>query len=116
MKITQKINDNSDIYSWVSPYSYTFIEDNFEVWFYQSGNGDLSFVVQAVSQDFDYENKTLEIKKEENYLLYKLVDDFYNSLDEYKDTFEYKQLFETGIFSWKSDAPANEDAIYEPFI
>lgn len=109
MKITQKYKDYETL---VSPHQYKFVEDDFEVLFYQSRNGDLNFVVNSR----DLENKTLEIKKEENYLLYKLVDDFYNSLEDYKDKFGYDELFETGIFSWKSDAPANELAINEPFI
>lgn len=109
MKLTYNYEDKSNL---CSPYTYIFESDDFEVYFYQSPNGDLSLFVLAN----DTSDKTMEIRKDENYQLYMIFDEFYNSLANYKNKYGYDELFETGIFSWKSDAPANELAVYEDFI
>lgn len=95
-----------------SSYTYIFENNDFITYFYQSPNGDLS--LSTVTKDAN--DKVIELRKDENYQLYKLFDEFYNELDDYKDKYGYDELFASGIFSWKSDAPANELAINEPFI
>lgn len=109
MIFTYKYKDLSEF---SSPYTYEFHCDDFITYFYQSPNGDLSLA--TISEEIS--NKVIEIRKSENYRLYLLFDEFYQSLSNYKNKYGYDELFQTGIFSWKSDAPANELANNEPFI
>lgn len=100
------------ISNFCAPYSYIFECGDFETHFYQSPNGDLSLL--TIAKDTD--NKVIEIRKDENYQLYTMFDEFYKDLDNYKNKYGYDELFASGIFSWKSDAPANELAFNEEFI
>lgn len=109
MNLTYEFDNKSDF---CFPYTYIFKCIDYEVHFYQSPNGDLSLSVLAMDTD----DKIIEIRKDEKFQLYTIFDEFYNSLSDYKDRYGYDELFATGIFSWKSDAPANELAVYEEFI
>lgn len=101
-----------NISNFCSPYTFVFEGDDFETYFYQSPNGDLSLTTIVK----DMSNRIIEIRKDENYQLYSIFDNFYNGLENYKDKYGYDELFANGFFSWKSDAPANELAVYENFI
>lgn len=109
MTFSYKYNNISEF---CYPYTFEFMSDDFITYFYQSPNGDLSLTTYSNIID----NKVLEIRKDDNYQLYMIFHKFYQSLDDYKEKYGYKELFETGYFSWKSDAPANELASNTPFI
>lgn len=110
MRLIHKYSENK--LSDVSKHEFVFEGKDFKTEFYQSNNQDLNLVTTSLDTD----DKTIEIRKDENYSLYMLFDLFYQSLDNYKNKYGYDELFKTGIFSWKSDAPANELAYNEPFI
>lgn len=104
-----------------SKYNYEFYIENARVLFYQAGSRDLMFSVYSKEyiKEFD-----LEIKEEDNYLLYKLVDKLYYSITtrkflDYKenrvDSFNFKDLYDGEKITWKSDAPINENSYNEEF-
>ncbi len=100
-----KINKNYNNDNHVSNYAFEFIYDDFSTEFFQSGNGDLNLLTTSSSTN----DKVIEIRKNEDNELFNIFDEFYSSLDKYRNRFGYKELFESGYFSWKSDAPANEE-------
>lgn len=102
-------------------YSYEFSLENVKILFYQAGSRDLMFNVypKEYIKEFD-----LEIKEEDNYLLYRLVDKLYYSITtrkflDYKedrvDSFNFKDLYDGEKITWKSDAPINENSYNEEF-
>ena len=102
-------------------YSYEFYIENARVLFYQAGSRDLMFSIYSKEyiKEFD-----LEIKEEDNYLLYRLVDKLYYSITtrkflDYKenrvDSFNFKDLYDGEKITWKSDAPINENSYNEEF-
>lgn len=102
-------------------YSYEFYIENAKILFYQAGSRDLMFSVYSKEyiKEFD-----LEIKEEDNYLLYRLVDKLYYSITtrkflDYKenrvDSFNFKDLYDGEKITWKSDAPINENSYNEEF-
>jgi len=86
---------------------FYFINDAAVVCFYQMLNCDLVFSVYT----FDSLDKvTFVINKNEFSEIYNLIDNMLNKIHSKKDIYGYRELFEKGYFSWKSDAPANEEA------
>lgn len=104
-----------------SKYNYEFSLENAKILFYQAGSRDLMFSVypKEYIKEFD-----LEIKEEDNYLLYRLVDKLYYSITtrkflDYKenrvDSFNFKDLYDGEKITWKSDAPINENSYNKEF-
>lgn len=94
---------------------FYFINGDAIVCFYQGLNCDLVFSVYS----FSTLNKVeFTISKTEYEKVYDLIDNMLKKMHSKKDTLEYKELFQKGYFSWKSDAPANEEAwaINEEFV
>ena len=86
---------------------FYFINDDAVACFYQGLNCDLVFSVYS----FNNLNKVVfTISKTEFKKVYNLIDNMLKEMDSRKDTLEYKELFQKGYFSWKSDAPANEES------
>lgn len=86
---------------------FYFINDDAITYFYQSLNCDLVFSINS----FNSLNKVeFIISKTKFKEVYDLIDNMLKEMYLNKDTFEYQKLFEKGYFSWKSDAPANEEA------
>ena len=104
-----------------NPYTYHFISDEAEMIFHQGGNFDLLFTVNPYEFDKLKNEYTFIIKKSEFKEVYDLITNMLKSMKKQNDEWvkltdsadlsvmpEYKELFERGYFSWKSDAPANE--------
>lgn len=86
---------------------FYFINDDAIVCFYQGLNCDLVFSVYS----FNKLNKVeFIISKTEFKKIYDLIDNMLKEMHSKGDALEYRKLFEKGYFSWKSDAPANEEA------
>ncbi|MBE6149254.1 MAG: hypothetical protein E7170_00845 [Firmicutes bacterium] len=86
---------------------FYFINDDGIVCFYQALNCDLVFSIYSFKNisEVDFVISKTEFRK-----VYDLINDMLNEMHFRKDTLEYMELFEKGYFSWKSDAPANEEA------
>jgi len=85
---------------------FYFIDDNAIICFYQGLNCDLVFSIHT----FDSVDKVIfTISESEFKEIYDLIDNMLNEIQSRKDILEYTELFEKGYFSWKSDAPANEE-------
>lgn len=104
-----------------SKYNYEFYIENAKILFYQAGSRDLMFSVYSKEYIKEF---NLEIKEEDNYLLYRLVDKLYYSITtrkflDYKenrvDSFNFKDLYDGEKITWKSDAPINENSYNEEF-
>lgn len=86
---------------------FYFINDDAIVCFYQALNCDLVFSVYS----FNNLNKIeFIISKTKFKKVYELIHNMLNEMHSREDILEYNKLFEKGYFSWKSDAPANEEA------
>ncbi len=108
-----------------SPYTYHFINDDLSTMhFHQTLNCDLVFDVEEGPKDTDSNEYSFIIKKSEFKEVYDLIENMLKSIKERNDEWvkrvqtigsklkampEYKELFEKGYFSWKSDAPITED-------
>lgn len=112
-----------NVHGW-NPYTYHFISDEAEMIFHQGGSFDLLFTVNPYELDKLKNEYTFIIKKSEFKEVYDLITNMLKSMKKQNDEWvkriqaigsslevmpEYKELFEKGYFSWKSDAPANED-------
>lgn len=74
--------------------------------FYQGLNCDLIFSVYSFS---DLKKVEFIVSKTQFEKIYNLINAMLKEMCSKKDTFEYNELFENGYFSWKRDAPANEE-------
>lgn len=84
---------------------FYFINEDAIICFYQALNCDLVFSIYS----FNNLNKVVfEISNNEFKEVFYLIDNMLKEMHSKKDTLGYKELFEEGYFSWKSDAPANE--------
>ena len=108
-----------------SLYTYHFINDDLSTMsFHQTLNRDLVFDVEGGIQESDSNEYSFVIKKSEFKEVYDLIENMLQSMKKRNDEWvkriqaigsslevmpEYRELFEKGYFSWKSDAPANED-------
>ena len=104
----------SDNYYNYSNNQYYFVNECGYLEFYQLGSFDLAFTVHK----FDAEKSVISfnIDKNEYSKVYELITDMLDTIEKLKYlretniiSPEYKELYEKGYFSWKSDAPANED-------
>ena len=101
---------------------YYFVNECGYLKFYQLGSFDLAFTVHK----FDDEKSVISfnIDKNEYSKVYELITDMLDAIEKLKYlretniiSPEYKELYEKGYFSWKSDAPVNENCNYkEDFI
>lgn len=104
MEIFNVKKDNFDC----SDNNYYFINDEAIMHFYQGMNCDLVLSINTYPNIID--KVSFIIDKKEFKDIYNLI---YNMLEEIhsrKDILGYNELFEKGYFSWKSDAPANEES------
>lgn len=119
MEIFMTESDNHYDYS---NNKYYFVSECGYFEFYQLGSFDLVFTVHK----FDTEKSVIffNIDKNEYPKVYELITDMLDEIEKLKYLREtniirpeYKELYEKGYFSWKSDAPANENCNYkEEFI
>lgn len=116
MEIFRTVCDNFDCDDNI----YYFVNNDSIMKFYQSLNCDLVFNI--MSSNIEKENSFL-IKKDEHPKVYLLIEKMLNNIEKEKylrnmDRIspEYRELYENGYFSWKSDAPANELDLKGKFI
>ena len=109
MKILRVEKYNRDC----NPNKYYFINNDSIMCFFQTLNCDLVMLVNTYNIEKEV---VFSIKKEENKEVYDLITKMLNNIEEMKfikelnrTLPEYDELFKNGYFSWKSDAPANED-------
>ena len=88
--------------------NYYFISDNAMLQLYQSLNYDLVFYVNMYQNILKTVN--FEIKSDEFPEIYSLINKMLVNIKN-ENSSDYNRLFEKGYFSWKSDAPANEEEI-----
>ena len=108
MKIFRIVRDNFDCNS----NKYYFVNNNSIMMLYQSLNCDLVFNIKSYNNE---KESSFLIKKEEYPKVYLLIKEMLDNIEKEKylrnmDIIspEYRELYERGYFSWKSDAPANE--------
>ena len=97
------------------------IDMDVKILFYQAGSRDIMFSIypKVYNKEFN-----LEITKDDDYLLYNLVNKLYDSITTKKfldypedrvDSFDFKDLYDGEKITWKSDAPVNENSYNEEF-
>lgn len=86
---------------------FYFINNDAIICFYQSLNCDLVFSVYSFNS---LDKVVFKLSKNKFEKVYDLIDNMLKQMYLRKDTLEYCDLFKKGYFSWKSDAPANEEA------
>lgn len=103
MEIFNVKKDNFDC----SDNNYYFINDEALMCFSQGLNCDLTLSVNTYP---NIEGKvSFIIDKKEFKDIYDLIHNMLEEIHRRKDVLGYNELFEKGYFSWKSDAPANEE-------
>ena len=106
--------------------TYYFVNESGYLKFYQAGSFDLAFTVHKF--DVDESVISFNINNNKYSKIYEYINSMLDEIEKLKYLREtniirpeYKELYEKGYFSWKSDAPANEyckfneDFIYNYF-
>ena len=118
IKIKRYISNN---YIDCSKYNYEFFTEDVKILFYQAGSRDIMFSIypKVYNKEFN-----LEITKDDDYLLYNLVNKLYDSIttknfldypEDRVDSFDFNDLYDGEKITWKSDAPVNENLYNEEF-
>ena len=109
MKIFRVVRDNFDC----DNNSYYFVNNDSVMKIYQGLNCDLMFTINLFN---NIEKPSFLVKQDEYPLVCELITKMLNDIEKLKYlrnsniiSPEYKELYEKGYFSWKSDAPSNEE-------